>query len=109
MISLTTTTSTSYSATGLTGGLSYGFKVRAINAYGNGAFSTVSTIVAGQAPSTPSTPTVTLTGIYAKITWTAPTTNNLAIDKYQILILSSDSSYYENTTYCDGSSSTIMA
>lgn len=38
---------TSYTATGLTGGLTYQFQVRGINIYGSGPFSSVYSFVAG--------------------------------------------------------------
>ena len=58
-VTLTTTPLLTYTATGLTGGTTYQFKVRAINIFGNGAFSSILSVVAAQAPAQPSAPTVT--------------------------------------------------
>ena len=45
--SLTLTSSLTYTELGLTGGITYSFKIRGINKYGQGAFSSVVAIVAG--------------------------------------------------------------
>lgn len=110
---LTTVTAptTFYLATGLTGGENYQYKILAINKYGNGQAQTTSvTIKAGQAPDAPNAPTtaVPANSVYVEISWTAPTANNFAIDKYQILIQKQDGTFYEDLTYCDGSTTTVI-
>ena len=107
-ITLNTAPSTTYTALGLTGGLTYQFRVAAINIFGEGSFSPVLSVVTAQPPETPAAPTVTQTSVYVKIAWTAPVSNNAAIDKYQILIGTSTTTYIEDTTKCDGSDSIII-
>lgn len=49
-VTLVTASATTYTKTGLTGGTTYQFMVRAINVYGNGAFSQILTVIAAEAP-----------------------------------------------------------
>lgn len=66
----------------------------------------------GQAPDAPSAPTTSVSSgsIYVDITWSYPTDNNFAVDKYLIQILLDDgSTWYEDTTYCDGSDATVIS
>lgn len=82
----------------LTGGTSYSYTVLAINAYGAGAYSTALVVVAAQVPDTPAAPTVTGSGTYIQIAFTAPASNgNAAIDVYQILIIDGTTTYVEDT------------
>lgn len=93
----------------MTGGTSYEFMIAATNKYGIGAYSSALVIVAGQKPDTPSAPTVTSTSTYVKIAWTAPSSNNVAIDAYKIEIISSNGvTYFEDLIHCDGTDSTII-
>lgn len=49
-------------------------------------------------------------GSVVRITFYSPASNGATITKYQIVILASDgSTYYETTTYCDGSNSGIIS
>ena len=49
-------------------------------------------------------------GVNVRIIFYTPASNGAAITKYQILLQSYDgSTYYETTTYCDGSSLTVIA
>jgi hypothetical protein len=100
-----------YTKTGLTGGTTYQFRVYAVNKYGNGATSLTTSIKAGQAPAVPSPPTTSVptNSVYLEIAWTAPTANNFAIDMYEVKIKKSDATYNIDLTYCDGSSSTVVA
>jgi hypothetical protein len=67
-------------------------------------------VIAGQAPDTPSAPTLTTDTMYVKITWTAPTTNSVAIDAYRIKIETSTvNTFIEDITLCDGSLSTVVS
>lgn len=69
------------------------------------------TIKTGQAPNAPNAPTtaVPTNSIYVEISWTAPTNNFFAIDQYQILIQKKDGTFYEDLTYCDGSTSQVIS
>lgn len=102
-----------HTVTGLSGGLVYRFRVRGINKYGAGAWSSDagSGVLTAQAPDAPAAPTVEYVTSQVRIKWTYPTTdNNKEVTAYRIVIRSSDDvTFYENTTVCDGSRSTIIA
>jgi len=105
---LTTTNLATYPKTPTLGGTTYTFRISAINKYGTGTASADLVVVAGEAPDTPTVlPIVTATSVYMHIDFTAPADNNVAIDGYEIAILSLDTNYYEETTYCNGFDSTI--
>ncbi len=110
---LTDTTDLTYSVTGLSGGYVYRFRVRGHNKYGAGAWSSDAGtgVLTAQAPDAPAAPTVEYVTSQVRIKWTYPTSdNNRPVTAYKILILASDgTTYYENTTVCDGSRSTIIA
>lgn len=94
--------------------MTYQFKILAQNKYGDGvAQATSVSIITGDAPDIPNAPTTSIASgsVYVDITWTAPASNNnFAEDKYLVQILKSDGiTWYEDTTYCDGSHSTIFA
>jgi hypothetical protein len=97
----------------LSGGLVYRFRVRGYNKYGAGAWSSDAGtgVLTAQAPDAPAAPTVEYVTSQVKIKWTYPTSdNNKAVTAYSITILTSDGqNFFENTTVCDGSRSTIIA
>lgn len=107
-VSLTTINALTFTKTGLTGGTTYQFRITAINAYGSGTTSSILSVIAAQAPATPSAPTVAVSGIYVSISWTAPASNFATIDAYRVLIITSTSTFIESTTYCDGSLSATI-
>jgi hypothetical protein len=82
--SITSTTS----ITGLTGGVTYLFKIGAYNKYGVGEImpSPELTIVAAQEPDVPIDVLVVVSGNYALISWTAPFDNNSAITGYYVYV-----------------------
>ena len=80
MIQLYSGTGTTHSESGLTGGLTYQFKVRAVNIFGEGTFSSTISVVAGQVPDAPSSLNAVYDNSNIKVTWAAPTDNNYAID-----------------------------
>lgn len=104
-------TLTSFTVTGLTQGTNYSFRVRAVNQHGEGAYSAETTLVPVDVPEAPSAPTVTATGAYIKIQFTAPSDNNgAAVTGYAISIRQSDdSTYTESTSLCDGTDSTTIS
>jgi hypothetical protein len=83
---------TSTPVTGLTNGTTYSFRVRAVNAGGNGALSTPSALIqAGAVPGAPVIGAVARGAIGAPVTatvnWAAPATNGgLAITSYRVRI-----------------------
>jgi hypothetical protein len=58
-VTLNTAPATTYTATGLTGGKTYQFRVAGINIFGEGSFSSILSVVAAQVPDAPAAPTVT--------------------------------------------------
>lgn len=74
----------SYTATGLTEGTSYVFKVAARNSVGLSALSNQVKILAAQIPDVPTAPTTTVQGDDVKITWTKPYTGGSEITSYVI-------------------------
>jgi hypothetical protein len=61
-----------FSVTGLAGGATYLFKVRAINIYDIGDFSTVLSVIAADVPGKPDIASVTLENTSVRITWLSP-------------------------------------
>jgi len=86
--------------------------VLAVNKYGDGALqSTYVSIMTGEAPNAPSAPTTSVSSgsVYVDVAWSYPTDNNFAVDEYLIQIKKLDGTWYEDTTYCDGSDSTVIS
>jgi hypothetical protein len=73
---------TTLSVTGLTGGTTYKFKVRARNVYGSGLFSSELSVLASDIPGTVAIPTVTIGATDTDVTfaWAAPLAHSSAID-----------------------------
>lgn len=106
----TPSTTLTYTKTGLTAGTSYTFRVRAQNSFDWGTYSDSVIITASTVPDVISSAvTTTLIGSDVKIVWVAPTSNGATITAYQIVILQSDGTTYSESSYCDGSSSTIVS
>mmetsp|Transcript_9442 Transcript_9442/g.8982 ORF Transcript_9442/g.8982 Transcript_9442/m.8982 type:complete len:418 (+) Transcript_9442:1180-2433(+) len=106
---LGTTATTTMPASSLSSNTDYQFQIKATNLHGDAlSFSDPVTIKTGEAPGKPNTPTTTDDGIYVEISWSAPVINSFAVDQYDIEILSSDTFYYNELTYCDGSDATIV-
>ena len=79
-----TETTNSYTVTGLTNGTTYQFKVRAVNAIGNGAESAASdAVVPATTPPAPSKPTVSRGNGSVTLTWTSNGNGGSAITKWQ--------------------------
>ena len=103
-MSLPTTTNLFAPQTGLTGGASYSYQVRAYNKYGAGPFTAPITMQTSQAPDQPAPPVLAVVGGYVKISWTAPFANYRPVTAYQILIKTSatTATYIEQKALCDG-------
>ena len=74
----------SYSASSLTTGNVYQFRVEARNAYGFSAFSTEVAVLAASPPSTPTAPTTAISGANIVISWQEPAANGATIESYKI-------------------------
>jgi hypothetical protein len=85
-VTLANTTSLFAAQSGLTGGVTYAYKVRAYNKYGAGPFTASISVMTSQAPSQPAAPVVAVVGGYVNISWTAPFANYRPVTAYQILI-----------------------
>ncbi len=96
-----------YTASSLTGGSTYKFKVKATNIYGYGTFSSELSVTTSDVPSQMSAPTTSLSGTNVVVAWAEPNTNNEAIDQYEIQFKKSDGSYVIDSTNCDGADATI--
>lgn len=94
-----------HTATSLTGGVTYVFKVAAVNLHGPGPFSTELSALAAQAPDPPSAPTTEQVATGVKVAWTAPVANHQAVDAYEVLIADSNGAFSANAALCDGASS----
>lgn len=71
-----------FSVTGLTGGVTYLFKVRAINIYDFGDFSTALSVIAADVPGKPDIATVVLDGTSVRISWQSPLSHYGTITAY---------------------------
>lgn len=100
----------SYTATGLSTGVTYHFKVQARNSYGFSDYSNEISVLAAQMPERPLAPNTTINGPLVDIDWHAPFDNGSPIIGYTILIRKSDNVTYETeVTSCDGSNPTIVS
>jgi hypothetical protein len=77
---------TTYTATGLTYGLTYTFRVEARNAFGYSAYSDSIAILCATHPEKPATPTTTVVTNYVIFNWDAPVDNGTPITSYQVYI-----------------------
>jgi hypothetical protein len=99
---------TNYTATGLTTGNTYVFKVQARNSYGLSLYSNQVTILIATAPSKPFTPMTSVSADQAVITWVAPSANGSPITSYSIYVKTKAGTYSQDLTNCDGSAATIV-
>ena len=92
-----------YIENSLTMGTDYKFRIRASNSFGWGPYSDEITIRADEVPAQ-ITPVVTTTdSIYARISWSLPSTDNGSpVLEYQLKILESDGITYTQSASCDG-------
>ena len=82
-----------FTATELTAGYTYKFKVEARNSYGYSVYSEVVTILCATHPSRPDVPTTTVDGNEVIVEWEAPADNGTPITAYQIFFRKSDDTY----------------
>ena len=99
-----------FTATGLTTGTTYKFKVQSRNSFGTSLlYSNEIQILCGSAPNKPNAPTITRTLNNINIGWSDPITNGSPILYYRVFIRSFDLMYYEETTVCDKSVTSNVA
>lgn len=95
--------------TGITGGSTYKFRVRAKNLYGWGAFSSETSIMASQQPDP--VPSIDTANVDTKviITWAAPMTNYADLLSYTLQVLNSNrKDYADANSYCDEDSANLL-
>ena len=91
-------TTTTYTKSGLVTGTSYDFRYRVKNIYGWSSFSNSVSIKAATIPATPSAPTLALyNGKDVSVTWTAPDNGGSTITGYKVLFRDSTYAFQENT------------
>jgi len=100
---------TSYTATGLTAGKTYTFKVEARNSYDLSAPSAPVAILCQYVPATPAAPTSLVVGNKAIISWTAPNDGGQQILGYRVLIRQTDGLYSLNLQDCNASDPLISS
>lgn len=107
-IELINSLTTTYTVSGVSGGLTYRFKVRAVNIYGRGAFSTELVVTPSDVPGKASIPTTANSVTDVVVTWTAPNPHSSAIDAYEVLFKKLDGTFSTELTACDASTSPII-
>jgi hypothetical protein len=95
-------TTTHYTATGLTAGKTYKFKVQAQNGFGFSEYSEEVAILCATSPEKPNTPSTTVVTDYVVFNWDAPVDNGSPITSYHVFIRKADLSFIEDPTVCDG-------
>jgi hypothetical protein len=90
-------------------GTTYSFRIEARNTYGYSAYSSEVSVLAAAVPSTPSAPSTAMSGTNVIISWTLPLENGSSVSSYTVTIRQSDGSTYSiESTYCNGSSSSVV-
>ena len=64
---------------------------------------------ASTAPAQVDAPSTAISGTNALITWTAPDDNGSTITAYEVVLMTSLATFVEETVYCDGTQSAIVA
>lgn len=96
--SATWSSGTTFTITGLTNGTYYKFKVKAVNALGDGAESAEQgPFRPNTVPSTPSAATLTAGNTTDTFTWTAPASNGSTITKYAYQVSADNGSNWYNS------------
>lgn len=102
-LTLSSDLATSHTIVGVTEGTYYRFIVRAVNIYGDGLDSTISSIRASDVPSQMSTLTTTRISLDVFVSWVEPLNNGAAVTAYKILVYDGGTStYVEDLTNCNG-------
>jgi hypothetical protein len=106
-ISKAASTTTSYTATGLTNGTAYVYRVSAVNSEGAGAHVQSSSTTPQTVPLAPTNVLTTPNNAYVTVRWTAPSDSGGSVITDYIVQFSSDggSSW---TTFADGTSTTLQ-
>lgn len=101
-----------FTVTGVTGGVTYRFRVRARNIYGAGEFSDVTVVVPDDAPGKAEIATVELDiddPTKVQISWPMPNAHSAVITKYDIYFQKANGDFALEQTACDGADATIVS
>lgn len=99
----------SFTATGLTGGVTYVYRVQAVNIHGAGEASDTLSALAASVPDQPGAPTTTQIATGVRVAWTAPVDNHYAVLEYEISVADSSGTLQVDASLCDGSSASVIA
>jgi hypothetical protein len=100
-----------FTVTGVTGGVTYRFRVRARNIYGDGPFSDETIVVPDDAPGKADIATVQLAAApttSVQISWPLPNEHSATITKYDVYFQKSNGDFVLELTACDGSLAEIV-
>ena len=96
-------TELTYTRNSLTGGVTYGYRIRSVNEYGSSSvWSEPTYVLYAQPPQQPSPPVVALEDLYVKVSWTLPFANYEDITSVIVLLQDSTSTFVEVTSLCNG-------
>jgi len=93
----------------LTPGVTYGFKIKARNAFGLSDDSVEFRILCGTVPDAPIAPTTTTIASDVIIAWLAPSNNGSPIIGYRVYLQSKSGSYIEEKKYCQNTAALVTA
>jgi hypothetical protein len=77
----------SYTVSGLTGGITYSFLIKARNALGSSASAAFATVNSASAPGIPESVSASATGTTVNVSWTEPNSNGSPITGYKIYLV----------------------
>jgi hypothetical protein len=97
-----------YTATGLTFGETYTFKLEAQNAFGYSAYSEEIAILCAARPEKPEAPTSTVVNDYVIVNWDTPVDNGMPITGYNVFFRQADLEFITDRTICDGLDYTVL-
>lgn len=92
------------------GGLTYRFRVRALNVHGwSDTYSPVLLVLASDRPAKPDPITTQINNNFVRVAWTSQINNNYeVITQFQLLVKSASGTMIENVANCDGSRTEIV-
>lgn len=91
----------SYTATGLTTGVTYTFKVAARNAHGLSLYSDEITKLCHDIPDTPLSVATSISGEDVVVSWAAQPANGSPLTAYKVYIRQLDNAYSQELEHCD--------
>lgn len=106
-ITKSASTTTSYTATGLTNGTAYTFRVATVNSEGASAYATSSSVTPQTVPLAPTNVIATPNNAYATVRWTAPSDSGGSVITDYIVQYSVDGGSTW-TTFSDGTSTVLQ-